>query len=311
MRVKKCTISNHRKQFGTEKACQLHLCEQKWASGYQCKKCKHDIYVKGRMTYDRRCQKCSFNESPTSGTLFHSTKLSLVLLFEILYRIVVNKKGISSMSIAREYGVNQKTADRVHHLVQKAMAPKDDEFLTGEIHVDEFFFGGSEEKKQGRCASSDKLRASLAVEILPNGKGIGKVHAMHITNFSADELVKILDRYCKSESLIITDKWSGYSPLLKAYPNLYQINSEKGEAFPELHLVILLMKKFFKGIHHNISPQRYQNYLDEFAYRFNRRNFIETINVSLINRMAKQPYQKPKPKPKKPKTEPMITKIAA
>jgi transposase-like protein/DNA-directed RNA polymerase subunit RPC12/RpoP len=287
MKVKKCTITQHRKFFGTDEQCNLHLCDIKWKSGYKCRKCEHKVFIKGRMTYDRRCQKCGFNESPTSGTLFHSTKLALSLIFEIIYRIAVNKKGLSAISIAREYGVNQKTADRLHFKIQHAMKPHDDELLNTEVHIDEFFFGGKEENKQGRCADSEKLRAALAVEILPNDKGIGRVYAMHIENFSAEQLIKIFDKYCEPETLIITDKWRGYAPIVNHFPNLNQILSEKGEAFPELHIVILLIKKFLKGIHHTISKQRFQNYLDEFSYRFNRRNFIESINENLIYRMAK------------------------
>jgi transposase-like protein len=295
MKVKKCTILEHRKQFGTEEQCNLHLCNEKWKNGYNCKRCNHSEYGKGRLTYDRRCQNCGYNESPTSGTMFHSTKLSLVLLFEIIYRIGVSKKGMSAIAIAREFGVNQKTADRIHFKLQQAMSPLAHEKLSGEIHIDEFFFGGKEDGKQGRSINSTKQRATLAVEILPKDKGIGRVFALPIDNFSSEELIKIFDKHCDSEALIVTDKWRGYSPLKNYFPNLYQINSEKGEAFPELHIVILLMKKFFKGIHHTISPQRFSNYLNEFTYRFNRRNFIETINISLINRMVKhEKFVKPK-----------------
>jgi transposase-like protein len=285
MKVKKCSIIKHRKQFGTTDQCLSHLCAIKWKDGYTCKQCNHDKYVKGRVKFDRRCQNCKFNESPTSGTMFHSTKLNLVLYFEIIFRIVVNKKGLSSVSIAREYGLNLKTANRIHHKLQIALQPDKEDILKGEIHVDEFFFGGKEQGKQGRSASTDKYRASIAVQILPGNK-IGKVQCMHIENFSSKEIKRIFDKHIEPDSLIIADKWRGYAPLVKDYPNLYQIDSKNGESMPELHTVILLIKKFLKGIHHTVSLGKFQHYLNEFVYRFNRRNFVPTINISGINRMV-------------------------
>lgn len=289
MKVRKCTITEHRLKFGTEEQCRQYISDQKWGSGYSCKRCNHKTFTKGRMHLDRRCQKCSYNESPTSGTLFHSTKLNLVLLFEILFRVAVNKKGMSSLSISREYGVNQKTADLLRRKMQLAMASSHDFPFIGEVHVDEFFFGTTEEGKYGRDVSSNKLRASIAVEKLPENKGIGRVYAVHIQNFTTVELRKIIDQHCSPQASIVTDQWVSYQSLKKDYPNLIQIKSQKGEAFPELHVVILLLKKFLKGTHHNISSIRFQEYLNEFCYRFNRRGHIENINTNLINRVIGHP----------------------
>jgi hypothetical protein len=40
----------------------------------------------------------------------------------MFYRIAVNKKGLSGISIAREYGGNQKTADLLRKKMQSVMA---------------------------------------------------------------------------------------------------------------------------------------------------------------------------------------------
>lgn len=167
------------------------------------------------------------------------------------------------------------------------MKPNDNELLHTEVHIDEFFFDGNEENKQGRYADREKLRASLAVEILPNDKGKGRVYAMQIENFSADQLLKTFVKYCAPKTLLITDKWRSYTPFVHHFPNLNQILSEKDEAFPELRIVILLIKKFLKGIQHTISKQRFKNYLDECSYRLNRLNFIESTNENLIYQLTK------------------------
>ena len=110
---------------------------------------------------------------------------------------------------------------------------------------------------------------------------------MKIENFSTKELKKIFEKHLTGAKKIVTDEWNGYKPLAKVYPGLIQKRSEAGSAFGELHTVVMLLKKFMKGIHHNVSNHRFQCYLDEFVYRFNRRNNMKTINTNLLIRMIK------------------------
>ena len=234
MKVKQSTIASHRKQFGTEEQCLSYLAKQKWTVDYKCIKCTHSVYVKGKVHLDRKCQNCGHNESPKSGTLFHSMKISLVKAFEIIYRIAVNKKGLSCISIAREFGVNQKTAVLLRSKIQLAMASSGDYPLVGEVHIDEFFIGGPEQGKQGRTTDSKKKKATIAVEILEDKKSIGRVYALEIENFSSQELTKIFDKHCTAETFVVADKWSGYNPLKKAYPNLVQLKSENGKNFSSI-----------------------------------------------------------------------------
>ena len=47
------------------------------------------------------------------------------------------------------------------------------------------------------------------------------------------------------------------------------------------------LKSWIRGIHHKVSDEHFQNYLDEFHSRFNRRNNTNTIFNNLINRIVK------------------------
>jgi len=64
-------------RFGTKASCYEYLAEQKWPDGYSCKKCKHTKYIKGKQPKSRRCCTCGYDESTTTGTLFHKLKFGI------------------------------------------------------------------------------------------------------------------------------------------------------------------------------------------------------------------------------------------
>ncbi len=85
----------------------------------------------------------------------------------------------------------------------------------------------------------------------------------------------------------MTDEWTGYSLLKKQYPNLHQTPSDDGVNFSELHIHIMNLKRWLKVIHHHCSKERLQGYLDEYHFRYNRRNHMGSIFQLLIKKMIK------------------------
>lgn len=63
--------------------------------------------------------------------------------------------------------------------------------------------------------------------------------------------------------------------------------SNKGTGFPLLHMHVMNIKGWWlRGTHHKCGPQRLQNYLDGYHFRFNRRAFLNSAFDKLIGRMA-------------------------
>jgi transposase-like protein len=287
MKVKRCSLLAFRKQFETELDCINYLTLQKWGTGYACRKCNHNSYKKGEVATDRRCKQCNYNESPTAHTIFHSIKIPLPIAFEMVYRISVSKKGISSMSLCREYDVNLKTAYNFKFKVQQSLKSSGANPLTGIVHVDEFVYGGEEEGCQGRSSESEKLKICVAVEIVHDKKGketMGRAYALPIENYSSKELKKIFETHISKDAHITTDKWSGYKPIQKDY-KLKQVLSKNGANFPCIHTLIMNIKSWIRGIHHSISKNHLHHYLNEFCFRFNRRNGMEKMPIFTLNKM--------------------------
>ena len=215
--------------------------------------------------------------------MFEKLKFSILIAFHIAFKISTKKKGMSSIELSSEFELRQKTCWAFKHKVQSAMKSSLNRTLTGIVHVDEFVIGGPEEGKKGRSKGLKKLIV-LAIEILEDG--VGRAYAEVIENSSAKELGGFLIKYVSTDAEITTDKWRGYLPLKKEFLKLKQVASEDGKNFKELHIHIMNIKGWVRGIHHHCSKQRMQNYLDEYHFRFNRRSNMGTIFDVLIRKMV-------------------------
>lgn len=270
--------------FVSEENCYEYLSGIKWEGDkYVCKKCGNTHYCKGRLPYSRRCTRCKYDESPTAGTMFDKCKFSILLAFHMAFKISTMKKGMSSEELSEEYELRQKTCWEFKWKIQQAMQSSGNHPLTGKVHVDEFFVGGAEEGVFGR-GSKNKRLVVVALEIVHDG--FGRAYAEVIDDASAKSLRPFFERRISKDAEVVTDEWNGYKPLKKDYPKLTQVPSDKGNNFPQLHIHIMNIKGWLRGIHHHCSKERLQGYLDEYHFRFNRRAFKDTIFDVLIRRMV-------------------------
>jgi len=109
------------KRFPNNESCLRFLEEKKWGNGYRCARCGWDRHVKGKTSFYRRCQRCAYDESVTANTLFHDMHLPIVKAFHMLFRIATKKKGMSTVELAGEVGVQQRTAWLFKRKMQAAM----------------------------------------------------------------------------------------------------------------------------------------------------------------------------------------------
>ena len=275
-------------RFTGKKDCYEFLAELKWADGYNCKRCSSDKYIKGKQPASRRCSKCGFDESTTSGTLFHKLKFGIDKAFEMLYEITTSKKGANSIWLAEHFGVNQKTAWLFRQKVQMAMKSSERYPLEDEVHVDEFEIGTPQAGEQGRSKSDKKVRIVIAFEHRDGKSGRG--YARVIEDYSAESLKPIFDTHVKNDAQVLADGWSGYSPLKENYPDLKQVLSEKGKNFKMPHIQIRNFKNWLRGVHSYCNKEYLQRYIDEYFFRFNRRSHRISILDKIIERcVAHQP----------------------
>ena len=280
--LKELDRETFKSRFSNKASCYEFLASLKWEAGYSCKRCESNAYIKGKQPSSRRCSNCGFDESTTSHTLFHKLNFGIDKAFEMLCEITTSKKGANSIWLAEHFGVNQKTAWLFRQKVQLAMKSSEHYPLEDEVHVDEFEIGTPQAGEQGRSKSDKKVRVVIAFEHR-NGKS-GRGYAKIIEDYSAESLKPIFETHIKNDAKVLADGWKGYAPLKEGYPNLKQILSEKGKNFKMLHIQIRNFKNWLRGVHSYCNKEYLQKYIDEYFFRFNRRNYRISILDKIIER---------------------------
>jgi len=151
--------------------------------------------------------------------------------------------------------------------------------LSGIVEVDETFIGGMEngQGKQGR-GKEKKTLVIVATECV--GNKIGRVRFRCINDASAENLIPFIQDNVTDGITVITEGWKGYASL-KDYEHQVKTIAGSGkkahELLPHVHLVDSLVKRWLNGTYQGkVSPKYLPYYLDEFAFRFNRK--LSTIS---------------------------------
>ena len=261
------------KMFTTEEQCLDYLKELRFREGYSCRKCQHNEYWlnnRGIMV----CKNCKKELSITSGTIFHRSKLPLVVIFRALWWMVAQKNGVSAVGIKRVLGLGSyRTAWVWLHKFRRLMVFPGRNKLSGQIEVDETLVGGKRSGKRGRGAEGKSL-VVIAVEIME--KGTGRVRMSLIPDASKKSLRKFINENIEIGSNLITDGWKGYTGISKSgYTHEIEDKTkllDGEEILPNVHRIASLLKRWLLGTHQNYIGEEYLSYyLDEYTFRYNRR----------------------------------------
>ena len=152
--------------------------------------------------------------------------------------------------------------------------------LAGTVEVDETFIGGEEHGLRGGRQPGKKVLTGIAVEI-GEPKGIGRCRMAVLADASGASLGPFVAGSVEPGSRVITDGWAGYNGLA-ALGYAHERRNQKaaarrgqdpGELLPAVHRVASLCKRWLLGTHQGrVEPAHLQAYLNEFAFRFNRRH---------------------------------------
>ena len=261
--------------FATEDDCAAYLEWVRWPDGFACPNCggtKSWRTARGLL----HCQGCSRQVSVTAGTVFEDSRKPLRLWFHVMWLMMAQKTGLSARNLCDTYGFGSyQTAWGWLQKLRSVMIRIGREPLVGRVEVDEAYVGGEREGKRGRGAEGKAL-VLIAVEGDAQKK-LGRVRFRCVASIDRETVESFVRDYVALGATVIIDGLSVYDKLgATGFDHRPHVTSTGGEAaqkqLDHVHLVISLLKRWLGATHQGaVTPSHLQAYLDEFAFRFNRR----------------------------------------
>ena len=109
------------KIYPDKESCYAFLATLKWKNGYHCRKCSNDHYFNGHILNSRRCSKCGYEESVTTFTIFHNTRIPINKAFYMIFLIYSSKGKISSHKLSELLSIRQSTCWTFGSRIKKVM----------------------------------------------------------------------------------------------------------------------------------------------------------------------------------------------
>ena len=285
--------------FVNDEACLLFIEHVRWGNGFTCQACGTDKYWV-LSTGLRRCQKCRFKNSVKTGSIFESSRLTLKIWFYAIWWVTAQKTGVSALNLQKNLGLGSyRSAWLLLHKIRNTMIYADRSLLQGDVEVDEAFIGGVRSGKRGRGAEGKELIV-IAAEC-SGEKRVGRIRIQRIPDASSESLEPFITANVAKGSTIHTDGWKGYNHVGKlGYNHLPKKSAtvNPDELLPRINIATSLLKRWLLGtLHGRLDPKHMGSYLEEFIFRFNRREskvrgllFQRVLENSI--RIQPAPYQK-------------------
>jgi Transposase and inactivated derivatives len=289
----------------TEQKCREYLEELRWNGEPVCPHCgsirenHYKLKQGGRFKGLYKCKDCRERFTIRIGTMFEDSNIKFKKWFLAIYLFSSHKKGISSHQLAKDIDVTQKTAWFMLSRIRNAFQPDRTGKFDGITQVDETFVGGKNQKKskekrtektQGRSTKTKTVVFGLlsngivTTEIVPNTKG--------------KTLIAVIKDMVKEGSIVVSDGWVGYSSLHKYYTHKKIPHNEGLYVKDSFHTNSIegfwsLLKRGILGIYHSVSPKHLQKYCDEFAFRYNTKDYKEgdRFNLALLTATERITYK--------------------
>ena len=294
------------REFPDDETCLNWLWRARFAEDGEhayCERCNKARAFKRYPTLDKRpawyCQACGFRIHVLAGTIFEKSSTSLQLWFYAMYMMTSTRCGISAKQLERELGVTYKTAWRMFNKIRTQLMADNGGPLTGEVEADETLIGGkmrNSERRKREALGWDRKRYDNEKKtmVFAAVERDGRVRAQVIPNSSGPTLRATVTKHVDPGAVLYTDEFSGYRTLGDTYQHRTIRHRDRVYVDGSTHTQTVegffgLTKNAIRGVHHGVSTKWLQGYLNEYAWRYNRRGRRNNMFRDLLEEAASRP----------------------
>ena len=291
-RTEKISFYKLFKRFPDEEAAHRFFAERQWGKDEKNRFCPHcggirTTRTKHKMPY--HCKDCRKRFSVRTGTILAESNISLHKWLMAMYLLNTNLKGVSSMKLARDLEITQKTAWFLAHRIRKAFEDQQEAKFVSPVEVDETYMGGkysnmhkSRKPRMMGAGAQDKTPVVGVRE-----RATGKVKAKVTERVSGVLLRGMVEESVEEGATVYTDQNISYKGLVKKNYKHESVNHGAGEYIKgQAHTNGVesfwsMLKRGHAGVYHKMSPKHLQRYIDEYVGRHNIRPLATMTQIEV------------------------------
>jgi len=289
------------KEFPDERSCREKFREMRQKAGVVCKKCSHTTHYWKKDKECFECKKCHFRTTLRSGTVMQSSKLSFQEWFIAMHLLTSTRKSFSAKEMQRQLGKKRyEPVWAMLHKLRAVMGLRDDKYkVDGSVELDDAFFtvvfptveaDDKSDKNKGKPRGRGTSKAAVMVmtsydDQVPEDKKhkgnrpkskSGYLKMKIINSFDKQETTRLVKENVSAEARLKTDgstSYNGLKEVVREHDQQTVKPKEAGKMLPWVHIAIANAKRLMLDVHHSVDEDFLSNYLNEFCWKFNRRNF--------------------------------------